>query len=368
MKTRAAVLLEQPGEWQVEEVELDQPKMGEVLVEMVATGLCHSDDHFAKNDAQAPLPVCGGHEGAGIVRAIGPEVKELDVGDHIVTSFIAACGRCQFCARGWQHLCNNGAVIAGGTQLDGTFRMHLGDTNVSTAAMLGTFAEWQVYDQLSCVKVAKDIPLAVACLVACGVPTGWGSATHAAEIEVGDVVLIIGSGGVGINAVQGAAHKGAAHVVVVDPQPFKREMALKLGGTEAFADINDAIDFINNITNGQGADVAIAVVGVTKGENIADGFRAIRKGGTVVSTGLGNQAEMNIPVSLSELNMYQKRIQGCVYGNGSPRRQIPQLLDLYRAGILKLDELITRRYRIEAINDAYADMHAGKNIRGVIDF
>ena len=368
MKTRAAVLLEQPGDWQVEEVELDEPKAGEVLVEMVATGLCHSDDHLAKGDHQMPLPLCGGHEGAGVVRALGAGVRGLEVGDHILTSFIPACGKCEYCARGWQHLCDNGALIAIGSQLDGTYRMHLGQRDISAMAMLGTFSEWQVYDELSCVKVAKDIPLATACVVACGVPTGWGSATNAAEIEPGDVVLVIGSGGVGINAVQGAAHKGASHVVVVDPQPLKREVALKIGGTEAFAHIDEAIDFIHSITNGQGADVAIVAVGVTTGDNIADGFRALRKAGTVVVTGLGNMAGINIPVSLMELSMYQKRIQGCLYGNSAPRRQIPQLLDLYRDGILKLDEIITHRYKIDGINDAYADMHAGVNIRGVIEF
>jgi S-(hydroxymethyl)glutathione dehydrogenase/alcohol dehydrogenase len=370
MKTNAALLWETPGRWEVCEVELDEPGFGEVLVEMVATGLCHSDDHNATGDRPPPrLPYCAGHEGGGIVRSIGPGVTDLAEGDHIVTSFIAACGKCRWCAMGQQNLCGNGRAIGAGTQLDGTYRMHVDGRDVATGAMLGTFAQWQVYDQLSCVKIAPDVPLNVACLLACGVPTGWGSATNAADVQAGDTVMVIGSGGVGINAVQGAAHRGAAHVMVVDPQPHMREMALKLGATEAYADINEATDFARNITDGQGADSAIVTVGVVTGEHIAQGFRAVRKGGTVVVTGIGREGETTMPViDLGELALYQKRIQGCLYGSSSPRRQIPALLDLYRVGILKLDELISQRYTLGQINEAYSDMHHGRNVRGVVDF
>jgi NDMA-dependent alcohol dehydrogenase len=369
MKTRAALLWQQPGKWEIAEVDLDAPGYGEVLVEMVASGLCHSDDHYATGDLPVgELPLCGGHEGAGIVRAIGPGVSGLAEDDHIITSFIPACGHCKSCVCGMQNLCDNGALISTGRQLDGTCRMHVDGTDVRTSAVLGTFSEWQVLDQLSCVKVPKDVPLNVVCVLACGVPTGWGSAANAAGIRSGDVVLVIGCGGIGINAVQGAAHTGASRVVAVDPQPFKREMALKLGATEVFADLASAREFVGSLTNGQGAASAIVAIGVTTGQDVADAFQAVRKAGTVVVTGIGKFDECNVPISLLELSMYQKRLQGSLYGSGAPREQIPALLDLYRSGVLKLDELVTRRYRLDDINEAYADMHAGTNIRGVIEF
>jgi S-(hydroxymethyl)glutathione dehydrogenase/alcohol dehydrogenase len=340
-----------------------------VLVEMVATGLCHSDDHFVTRDVPAGhLPLCGGHEGAGIVAEVGPGVTDLAVGDHVLTSFIPACGRCRWCAAGRQELCDNGASILLGDQLDGTYRMHARGADVSTMAGLGTFAEWQVYHELSCVKIDPTVPLGTVCLVSCGVPTGWGSATNAVDISVGDVVVVMGCGGIGINAVQGAAHKGAAHVVAVDPQPFKLEMALKLGATEAFSHISEATEYVRSITNGQGANVAIVTVGIVSGEIIGEAFTAVAKGGTVAVTAVGDAMKRGIDVNLTELSMYEKRIQGVLYGLSSPRVQIPALIGLYRNGILKLDELITRRYRLDDINQAYEDMHAGLNIRGVIEF
>ena len=370
MKTRAALMFEQPGDWMVSEVELDNPGPGEVLVQMIATGLCHSDDHVATGDiVVGHLPICGGHEGAGIVREMGPGVYGLEVGDHVLTSFVPSCGRCRWCATGRQNLCDNGAIILEGAQLDGGFRMHVGSEDVSTMGVLGTFAEWQVYDQMSLVKIRKDVPLDVACLVSCGVPTGWGSAVNAAEVQPGDVVIVQGVGGVGINAVQGAKHAGAAHIIAVDPVEFKREFALTLGATSAFAHIDEATDFARSVTNGQGADSSIVTVGAVDGERIAEGFRAIRKAGIVVVTSQGATNAEGIPgINLFEISMYQKRIQGALYGMSSPRRQVPLLLDLYVSGQLKLDELVTRRYGLDQINQAYQDMRDGINIRGIIEF
>jgi S-(hydroxymethyl)glutathione dehydrogenase/alcohol dehydrogenase len=371
IQARAALLWEQPGKWQVQDVEIpDHPGPHEVLVEMVSSGLCHSDDHVTTGDLPVGhFPFCGGHEGSGIIREVGPEVRELEAGDHFVTSFIPACGSCKWCAAGNSNLCDYGAVVLAGTQIDGTYRMNTQDgADVARFSGIGTFANWQILDEVSVVKIRDDVPLNVACLVACGVPTGFGSAHDVAGVKTGDVVIVMGSGGIGINAVQGAALSGASHVIVADPQPLKREVALKVGATEAFASIDEAADFARSITNGQGADAAIVTVGVIKGEHIASAFSAVAKTGTVVVTALGNIAEIGIPVSLFELSMFQKRIQGVLYGNGSPRASIPQLLDLYAAGRLHLDELITTRYPLEQINQGYEDMHAGKNIRGVIDF
>jgi NDMA-dependent alcohol dehydrogenase len=371
MRTRAAVLWDQPGEWKVQEIELDEPGPTEVLVEMAATGLCHSDDHFATGDAAAGhLPIIGGHEGSGIVRKVGALVDEFEVGDHVITAFIPACGKCKWCARGMQNLCDVGAGALLGAQPAGGFRAHADGSDVATTGALGTFAEWQVYDQLSLVKVDKSLPLHTICLVACGVQTGFGSATNAAGVRPGDVVLVLGAGGIGMNAVQGASLSGASHVIVVDPAPSKKIWAPQFGATEVFDNFEDADAFVKSVTNGQGADSAIVTIGVVKNEHIGQAYGAIRKAGTVVVAGVSSEREAGpIPgFNAMTVAMYQKRIQGALYGMGSPRDAMPELLNLYSAGRLKLDELITRRYTLDDINQAYTDLRAGVNIRGVIDF
>lgn len=371
MRTRAAVLWDQPGEWKVQEIELDEPGPTEVLLEMVATGLCHSDDHFTTADMTAGhLPLIGGHEGAGIVRKVGAEVRDFEVGDHVITSFIPACGKCKWCARGLQNLCDVGARILLGDQPAGGFRAHADGADIATMGALGTFAEWQVYDQLSLVKVDKSLPLNAICLVACGVQTGFGSATNAAAVRPGDVVLILGAGGVGMNAVQGASLSGASHVVVVDPAPGKKTWAPQFGATEVFDNFADADAFVKSVTNGQGADSAIVTIGVVKNAHIGQAYGAIRKAGTVVVTGVSNELEGEPIPGFNALTaaMFQKRIQGALYGMGSPRDAMPELLNLYSAGLWKLDELVTKRYTLDDINQAYADMRFGVNIRGVIDF
>ncbi len=258
--------------------------------------------------------------------------------------------------------------MTAGCQLDGTFRMHVDGQDVAQGGLISTFAERSVMPAVSCVKIDPDIPLEVACLVGCGVPTGWGSAANAGSVRAGDIVIVMGTGGVGMNAVQGARHSGATRVLAVDPVAFKRELALKLGATDAFADISEAAELARELTGGQGADVAIVTVGVVTSEDVGAAFSAIGKGGTVVVTAAGSQKTTGIPVNLLELTLYQKRIQGALYGMGSPGYEIPLMIDLYKSGDLKLDELVTTTYRLEQINDAYDDMHAGKNIRGVIVF
>jgi S-(hydroxymethyl)glutathione dehydrogenase/alcohol dehydrogenase len=252
--------------------------------------------------------------------------------------------------------------------MDGTYRMHIGDTNVGQGSLLSAFSRHSVLPEWSCIKIAADIPLLTAALVGCAVPTGWGSAVNAAQVSPGEAVIVMGVGGVGINAVQGAAHAGAAHVIAVDPVALKRDTALKLGATAAFATIAEAREYVSDFTNGQGADATIITIGVVTSAHVGEGFSSIRKGGTVVVTGMGKMNEVGIPVGLFELTMYQKRIQGCLYGMMSPSKDVPRLLSYYKSGHLKLDELVTRTYTLEQINDGYADMHAGEVIRGVIDY
>ncbi|MGH8999732.1 MAG: NDMA-dependent alcohol dehydrogenase [Acidimicrobiia bacterium] len=369
MKTRAALLWAQPGKWEIAEVDLDEPSEHEVLVRMVAAGLCHSDDHFVTGDVPSGrLPLCGGHEGAGVVEAVGSAVRSVEPGDHVVLAFVPSCGRCRWCASGMQNLCDNGMVMLMGCQLDGTYRMHVDGEDVAQAAAVGSFSQYTVVSEWGCIKIDPDVPLAEACLVGCGVPTGWGSAVEAAGVQPGDTHIVMGVGGIGINAVQGARHAGASHIIAVDPVPFKREMATQLGATASFATMDEAADHAKSLTNGQGADSAVVCPGVITGTHIAQAFAAVRKAGTVAVTGVGNIDDESIPISPFELAMFQKRIQGVLFGTLSPSKDVPRLIGLYRAGQLRLSELITRQYTLDQINDGYADMHAGRNIRGVIRF
>jgi NDMA-dependent alcohol dehydrogenase len=367
MKTRTAVIRETPGQWEVVDVDLEEPRQGELLIDMVASGLCHSDDHLATGDIPFGVyPVAGGHEGAGVVAEVGPNTPGYDVGDHVVMSFLPGCGRCRWCASGMQNLCDLGATLLMGSRPDGSYRMSLDGQPVGQMCGISTFSEQTVVSVDNAVKVDPDLPLDKACLVGCGVGTGWGSAVNSAEVYPGHVVIVMGIGGIGINAVQGAAHAGARNVIAVDPVEFKREKAMELGATESFASMEEATEFAQSVTNGQGADSAIVTVGVTTGEHIAQAFTAIRKAGTVVVTGLGDVTEVGIPIAPSELTLYQKRVQGSLFGASSPSRDILAMLDLYQAGKLRLDELVTNTYTLETINDGYADMHAGKNLRGVL--
>ncbi len=367
MKVRAALLEEIPGRYAIRDVELDEPAAHEVLVRFVASGLCHSDVHLLTGDHLAPLPTCGGHEGAGVVEAVGPGVAGLEVGDHVVASFIPACGRCRYCAAGRSNLCDLGAKLQLGPQMDGTYRMHHDGQDVSQFLLISTFSPWSVVPEQSLVKIPVDVPLETVCLLGCGVGTGFGSAINAAEVRPGHHVIVAGVGGVGINAVQGASIAGAATVVAVDPVPFKREMAEKVGATHSFADMAEATDFVRSLTNGQGADSTILAMGSPTGDDVAAGVDAIAKGGIVVLTGMaGLSTPAEIPVNLLMFAGFEKRIQGTVFGMCSPAVDILRQIELYEAGRLKLDELITRRYALEDINDAVDDLLEGRNIRGVI--
>jgi NDMA-dependent alcohol dehydrogenase len=367
VKSRAAVLFEIPGRYEVVEVDLDEPKQHEVLVRYVASGLCHSDVHVLTGSHPGPVPFCAGHEGAGIVEEVGPGVVHLKPGDHVVASFIPSCGRCRYCASGRTNLCHLGAHLQRGPQLDGTYRMHYEGQDLHQFLLISTFSRYSVVSENSLVKVPDDLPLETLCLLGCGVGTGLGSATNGAEVRPGDHVLVLGCGGIGASAVQGAALCGAASVIVVDPVPFKREMAEKLGATHTFADVDEATDFVRSISNGQGADSAILAMGSPTNVDMAKAFAAIGKGGTVVLTGMAAVSEpMGIPVHLLELAGMQKTIRGVMFGMCSPPADILRQIDLYRAGKLKLDEMITRRYCLDDVNVAVDDLLEGRNIRGVV--
>jgi NDMA-dependent alcohol dehydrogenase len=367
MQAQGAIIRQAPGKWEKVDIEFDEPRQGELALKMVASGLCHSDDHLSTGDIPVgKYPMCGGHEGAGIVMKVGPNTPGYEVGDHVVMSFLPGCGRCRWCASGMQNLCDLGANLLNGCRDDGSFRGRVGGEDMGQMCGISTFSNYSVVSVNSAVKVPKDLPLEKACLVGCGVGTGFGSAEKSANVRPGDTVIVMGIGGIGINAVQGAAFCGAQHVIAVDPVEFKREKAMELGATHAFATMDEAAEFARSVTNGQGADSAIVTVGVTTGEHVGQAFGAIRKAGTCVVTGLGNLMEVGIPVSLGELTLFQKRIQGSLFGESSPTKDILRMLGYYQSGKLKLDELVTRTYTLDTLNEGYADMHAGKNLRGVL--
>ncbi|MDG3009460.1 NDMA-dependent alcohol dehydrogenase [Rhodococcus sp. D2-41] len=370
MKTKAAVLRTIGGDWEIEEIDLGDPVAGEVQVRLAASGMCHSDHHLRTGASPvASWPVLGGHEGAGVVTKVGPGVTGFQEGDHVVLAFIPACGTCRPCSKGLQNLCDEGARLLTGLAIaDDTHRASLNGDPLMPMCLLGTFAPYVTVNQASVIKIEKDIPLDKAALLGCGVATGWGSATAIGGTKVGDTVVVVGIGGVGINAVQGAAAAGARHVVAVDPVEFKRTKALELGATHAFASIEEALEPVRELTWGLMADVTVITVGDIQGEIIQPALSLTGKGGQVVVTAMGDFSKMETTLNLFELTLLQKRVQGAIFGGVGPRTQIPQLLNHYRSGALKLDELVTRTYRLEEINQGYDDMLAGRNLRGVIKY
>ncbi|WP_236792637.1 NDMA-dependent alcohol dehydrogenase [Amycolatopsis sp. GM8] len=361
--TRAAICREPRRPWEIIDLELDEPKADEVRVRFHAAGMCHSDDHIQKGDSGMRFPVVGGHEGAGVVEAVGADVTRVAVGDHVVCSFIPACGKCRYCSTGHQNMCDEGKNASTGEFPDGTFRFHAGGEDFGGLCVLGTFSQYAVLHEFSCIKIPDDIPFDVAALVSCGVPTGWGTAVYAGGVRPGETVVVYGAGGVGSNAVQGARYAGAKNVVVVDPVEFKRDMAKVFGATHTFADAEEAHEFVVQTTWGQLADHALITVGVLSDEVITSAVGVVGKSGKVTITAVG-PGQLDLPGGM--LIGYQRRVQGAVFGACNPLYDVPRLLSLYRSGDLKLDELITRRYPLEEVNQGYRDMLDGKNIRGVI--
>jgi NDMA-dependent alcohol dehydrogenase len=365
MKARGAVIHEVGGKWEVQDLEVAEPGEDEVLIQVMASGLCHSDDHFVTGDLAVTLPMVGGHEGAGVVVRTGSKVTRVKEGDRVSTLFIPACGTCKYCSRGQQYICDNGAGMEHGRSMHGNALFTDADgKDVGGVTRLGTFSNYLVCHETQTVKLPEDIPFDLACLVSCGVATGYGAAVNGG-VKPSDVVLVMGLGGVGANAVQGAKAAGADHIIVVDPVEWKHEKATEFGATSAYATVAEARPEIDRLTNGQGVDVAIITVGRVDGDIIGEAFGAVGKAGTCVLVSVGS-SEPVIAVSPQDFTNLAKTFKGVMYGNCSPTADIPTLLGKYQGGHLKLDELVTRRYRLDEINQAVEDMHAGRNIRGVI--
>lgn len=369
MKTLAALFREPGAPAFVETIDLDAPGPTEALVRIAAAGLCHTDYHVMRGDRRVAMaPMVLGHEAAGVVEQVGAQVQGAKPGDHVVLTFIPGCGTCHWCAKGLHHLCAHGPRITSGEQLDGTFRRRdRSGADVGAFCMVGGFAERTVVDQASIVVIDKDVPFDLASLVACCVPAGIGAARNRARVKPGDSVLVVGCGGDGMNVVQGARLCGATTIIAADIAPLKRDLARDFGATHVTSAEGDAlIAAVQALTDGRGVDHSF--VCIDPPNTLLPAFRATAKAGNVVVTGLSATTHTSLPIPPLELVTSQKAIMGAVYGFASPRVQIPELLKLYEAGALKLRELITRSYRLEQINEGYADLAAGRNLRGVIVF
>ena len=369
VKTKAAILWERNAPWSVEEIELDAPGPGEVLVKLHASGLCHSDEHLVTGDLPFELPIIGGHEGAGVIEQVGTGVSWLQPGDHVVFGFIPSCGRCVSCSTGHQNLCDLGAYLGSGKQIsDQTSRHHSNGKDLGVMCLLGTFAEHTVVNEASCIKIEKDVPLDRACLLGCGVVTGWGSSVYAAEVTPGDTVVVVGAGGIGANAIQGARIAGAKRIVAIDPIEFKREKAMEFGATHTAASMTEAVGLLQELTFGAMANKVIMTMGVGNGALIGEAMALTAKRGRVVVTNIHPLLEFGASISLADLTLMEKQLVGSLFGSGNPRSDIPKLLGLYREGQLDLDGLVTREYSLDEVNEGYRAMRDGENIRGAIKY
>lgn len=382
MRTRGAILHGVGEPWSVEEFELDPPRAGEVLVRNVAAGLCHTDDHILQGDLSAPndvmrqmglpemFPLVGGHEGSAVVLEVGEGVTDVEPGDHVVMSFVASCGKCRWCASGAQYLCDSGSMtMVPGMPTDGTFRHRtLSGQGLGHLSKVGAFAEHTVVAETSLVKVDPRIPLTVAALVSCAVPTGFGSMANRANIRGGDTAVVIGCGGIGTSAVQAVRIRGARHIVAVDPSEFKRRSAVEFGATHAAASVDQAVELVKDLTRGVMADVVVVAPSLVHQDIPAAGLAMTRKGGTCVITGMSPQTLTSIDINMQDFTLMNKTLCGSILGSMNPRSDVPMLLDLYSSGQLKLDEMITKTYPLDDINEGFEDLRNDRNIRGVITF
>ncbi len=369
MESLAAVFRDVGAPVSIERITLDPPAPTEILVRVAAVGLCRTDYHVMRGERRVAMrPMVLGHEAAGVVEEIGAAVRGIKLGDHVVLTFIPGCGNCRWCRQGLHHFCAEGPRITHGPQLDGTYRRRDREgVTVGAFCMIGAFAERTVVDQASVVVIDSDIPFDLASLVACCVPAGVGAARYRARVKPGESVLVVGCGGDGMNVVQGAHLCGASKIIAADIVPAKLDWAREFGATHGVSAQGEELTrTVLELTDGIGVDHSF--VCINPPATLLSAFRATAKGGNVVVTALTPDTVTEIRIPPLELFVTQKAIMGAVYGFASPRLQIPELLALYRKGSLKLRELITQTYRLDEINCGYADLEAGKNLRGVVVF
>jgi S-(hydroxymethyl)glutathione dehydrogenase / alcohol dehydrogenase len=360
MSERAAVLRDIGKPLDLEEIELAPIAPDQVRVRIAASGVCHSDLSQATGALPAPTPCVLGHEGAGVVEAVGDEVHHVEPGDHVVIAWTAACHHCWFCKHGELHLCQN--AIADSYSMP--YAADRDGTALFTSMGVSSFATATNCLGRALVPIPKDIPLDIASLIGCGVATGAGAAFNTAPVQHGSSVAVIGLGGVGLASLMAAGVRGAADIIAVDPLATRRDNAGTLGATHLIDPSDgDVAEQILALTGGRGADIVFEAVG--RSATIETAVRATRRGGTTCVVGAAMPGD-NLSLSAYDLFMEAKTLVGCQYGSVVPGRDFPLLLDLWRVGRLPLERLISRRVALDAVNDAFEDLVAGHGIRSVI--
>jgi S-(hydroxymethyl)glutathione dehydrogenase/alcohol dehydrogenase len=365
MKSKAVVFRGDGVTVHVEDILVDPPGPGEIMIKLAACGVCHSDLSVTNGTLPLPAPVVLGHEGAGVVAQVGEGVTDFKVGDHVITAFINTCGHCRFCLSGQANLCvtgSSGVRVWGGHVRTRDAR----GEPIGIMAGCGVMAEYATVHVNNAVKVTPDAPLDRCALIGCGVMTGWGAACNTAKVEPGSTCVVFGAGGVGLSTIQGCVNAGATMIVAVDMLASKLEMARTFGATHVLdaSKAEDVVKALIKLTGG-GADYAFECVGF--GKIVAQAYACVRKGGTAVAVGLAPPTDTTT-LRTASFAFEEKTLKGSFYGSTRPRYDFPRLVSLYQAGKLKLDELITKRYRIEEAPQAFDDLAQGRNARGVIVF
>jgi len=342
----------------IEEVELDAPHRGEVRVRIAATAICHSDVHLIRGQWSADLPVLAGHEAAGIVESTGEGVTSVAPGDRVVVSLLRSCGRCFHCERGNGHLCEGTFALNSESRL-----RDASGTAIRQGIFVGAFAEAVVVDHSQLVKIPERMPMDRAALLGCGVITGTGAVWNSARVRAGESVVVVGAGGVGLNAIQAAALEGASPIVAVDRVASKLAAARRFGATEAVAE--GVRPFVKKLTNRRGADHVFVTVGST--DAVSQAMSLVRPGGTVVVVGMPDW-KATASLRVADLVWNEQRVIGCRMGSTRLQSDVPRLIDLYLGGRLKLDELISECYPLERINEAIEAMEGGEALRNMVVF
>lgn len=366
MQIRAAVFYEPHSPFQIEALDLQPPQPGEILVKMAAAGVCHSDWHLMTGATRHPLPVVPGHEGAGVVEAVGLGVTRVQPGDHVALNWAPSCGSCFYCLRERPSLCQTYVEpIWAGTMLDGTTRLTKNDVPVYHFSALACFADYAVVPEVCCVPMPKVVPLEVAALIGCAVTTGVGAVLNTAKVEPGSSVVVIGAGGVGLSVIMGSKLAGAAQIITVDAHESKGDIALAFGATDFILNRPETNEAVRSLTGGRGADYVFEAVGIPALQE--QSLELTRPGGTAILVGISPMGSgTNLPGAI--LTRQEKTVTGSYYGTANTARDFPLYADLYLNGKLDLDRLISKKYPLEQINEAYAEMLGGEAARGVIVF
>jgi len=365
--SKGAILTGVKQPFVVQNIVWDDPLDNEVVVNIKYCGCCHSDWHVHEGDYELTFPILTGHEGVGVVERVGKDVTQVKEGDHIVMSWMPTCGHCEWCIKGMGHLCDRGGNILEGPRPDGTFRAHLEDgTPVRQYGFLGAFCNKIVMPQDGCIPVDKSVNMRDIPIIGCRIPTGFGAVINVAKAKQGCTGMVVGLGGVGFNTIQGLVASSATKIIAVDIVDNKEEWARQFGATHYInSKRQNVVEEVMKITYGRGVDYAFDCIGSAEVQKIC--LQANAKDGTTVVSGV---VPMNKPKTVEVdpfvLTHWQKKYMGNLYGGKGPFEQVPHLIEMYKAGRIKFAELVTKEYELEQINEAYADMLAGKNICGLI--